>query len=343
MQTDDAGISADYHRKRRKHGRTGWDLSDTCRHDDNVTTTDGDIVCRLCGTVLVSRLEVFIPSYGKARTGYTKKVCFRPTAVSTPYKPIFHFHERLSQWVMQEPAIHEEVLQLFWDEYIFGEYRRGSNFNKETTTKIIGNISKNMTISQYERLVRLHHNNIYQEGGEGIGWGLHIKRKDDEKDDDYLKRIQSGVKRYLSKKYLEKWVSIRWKLTGYGPGDPLNYEKYKKSKAYSKSCELGRLTRLLEVMFKGIQKPFQEIRHTKECDRKTPDCHKKFGCRHNLPHYNTTIRYFLVHAYLNGHNEAIWHLHQFPPLRTRSKLMQHEKMMRKFWEYNNWYPFVKIF
>ena len=151
------------------------------------------------------------------------------------------------------------------------------------------------------------------------------------------------MRRRLSAKYLEKWVTIRYRLTGYGPGNPFLYESLSGNKACNLAGPSVGLTTFIKRLFKAVEIPFEYYRHSPECTKPGRYCHKHFGCRHNLPHYNTMMRYFLFFAFMKGYRTALHHLYLFPPLRTLSKLKKHEEMMKIFWRFNGWYPFIRIF
>lgn len=292
-----------------------------CSHDvSHVITRDGDIVCRCCACVLCHHRMVFHPEFRKRRGhGKSNKMVVFPTPITTPYKSIFHFNERISQWTMQEPIIKDEVWDLIYTEYIFGPYPRTATFHKNDLARIIGSIAQKSGPTEWKVL------------GLSVGEPTNVER------------MQKRCRRRLSAKYLEKWISIRYTLTGYGPGDPFLYDTYPGHIAYRLAGPCPELIRFIKRLFLHVEQPFEYYRHTPECRRPGRYCHKLYKCRHNLPHYNTMVRYFLYFAFLRGHRQALDHLYLFPPLRTVTKLKKHEDMMRAFWKYNFWYPFIRIF
>lgn len=76
-------------------------------------------------------------------------------------------------------------------------------------------------------------------------------------------------------KHFEKWKSIIWKLNNKRPNLP--------------PIEL---VSFIKQLFLGMQKPFEENKHSEECDRR-PFCHKYFPCWNNFINYDFVFRKLL--------------------------------------------------
>lgn len=83
-----------------------------------------------------------------------------------------------------------------------------------------------------------------------------------------FKKTNMCKERFFNK-YMEKWKTIICRLTGIQSPRP--------------SVDL---CKLLRYLFLKLQTPFENIRHKPRCDKKTPNCDKKYGCLYNFINYD---------------------------------------------------------
>jgi hypothetical protein len=84
--------------------------------------------------------------------------------------------------------------------------------------------------------------------------------------------------------------------------------------------------------FARVDRVFERLRHTDLCDRRSPKtCHRKFGCRHNLPNYNHVLL-SLFSRY--GMREEMSPF--LPQLKTPSKLKALDSMVAEIFGYLDW-------
>lgn len=122
----------------------------------------------------------------------------------------------------------------------------------------------------------------------------------------------------LRRIYTERWISIRFYLTGQRPPS-LTMEYISE----------------IEKMFLLVVFNWNELRHAKDCKTPSNKCHKlELGCRKNLPNYNFMHRQFIYHLNATHHDSAKFEwtyelLPYLPTLKTKSRL---EELNRRWIE-----------
>jgi hypothetical protein len=158
------------------------------------------------------------------------------------YKHVFHFNERVANLACDDPTIPPDVFELvemaYWDD----SQRRGSS---------------DLWYDDVRRILR------------SVEVPYEVREK-------YRgKRYKMLPLTDLDQKFSERWLTIRYRLTGKGPPDV-------------PPC----VRRGIQVLFLGILPPFSYIRHRPGCDGRGK-CHKQFGCSYKLPPYNFIIKELL--------------------------------------------------
>ena len=105
------------------------------------------------------------------------------------------------------------------------------------------------------------------------------------------------------KRFGEKWVTIKSRLTGVASPKPSSH-----------------LLENLRRGFLAIQGPFERLRHKPACSGSEHNCHKRHGCRNNMLHYNFVIMKLIKHY--GGEAEAAKWADYFPQIskNKRSRL-----------------------
>jgi hypothetical protein len=190
-------------------------------------------------------LSSFCPAEGFE--DYRRSHCTYPG-----YKHVFHFNERVANLACDDPRIPLDVFTLIHDA---------------------------------------HGRDVAKRGGERSRWYDDVRRILRSVEVPYDIQEKYRGKRYkklpltdLDQKFSERWLTIRFRLTGDRP--PLVD---------------GKTRRGIQLLFLGILPPFSSLRHKAECDRSSK-CHKKFGCAYKLPPYNFIIKELL---YVLGGRELL--------------------------------------
>ena len=127
------------------------------------------------------------------------------------------------------------------------------------------------------------------------------------------------LKRFFEK-YNEKWKSIAVTLSGVEPNIP----------SLDLVCTLKRLFNLL-------QKPFEILRHTEQCNGSIAKCHKVFGCRYKFYNYDYVIRELLFYCQHTLGMKGVYDTfkHEFSSLSPRKK-QQMDVEFQKLCDYLDW-------
>lgn len=76
----------------------------------------------------------------------TNKTCFRSSGtLRGRYKHIFHYNERIAQWIMLDPPINNDVRERIREEALTGKYGSISDFTRSTIVTIV----KNLKLTKY--------------------------------------------------------------------------------------------------------------------------------------------------------------------------------------------------
>lgn len=159
------------------------------------------------------------------------------------YKHVFHFNERVANLACDDPTIPDDVFALvqvaYWRDV---EQRRGdSALWYGDVRRILRSVTVPEDISEFYR----------------------------------GKRYKCLPLTDLDQKFSERWLTIRYRLTGQRP--PLIDPPTRRG---------------IQLLFLGILPPFSSLRHKENCDRGSK-CHKKFGCAYKLMPYNFIIKELL--------------------------------------------------
>ena len=134
-----------------------------------------------------------------------------------------------------------------------------------------------------------------------------------------FKCTKMSPKRFFDK-YSEKWKTIIWKLTGKRP--PLPHPD---------------LVALIKRLFGECQKPFENARHAKDCDKRS-QCDRYFECWHNFINYDYVFRKLLQIAEVKfGWNGAYRQFgKEFPLVSKKIRDKKLRPMFQKICTYNEW-------
>lgn len=175
---------------------------------------------------------------------------FRRTRCTYPgYKHIFHFNERVANLACDDPRIPMDIFQLILQAHWLDSERRGrSDVWYDDIRRILRSVEVPYEIQEKYR----------------------------------GKRYKCLPLTNLDQKFSERWLTIRFRLTGERPPrlDPT-------------------VRRGIQLLFLGILPPFSYLRHKDGC-KKERKCHKTFGCAYKLPPYNFIIKELL---YVHGGRE----------------------------------------
>jgi hypothetical protein len=206
---------------------------------------------------------------------------------ASSYKYIFHWNERMAQLNCTDPDIPEA----FWvcilrGWTMYGYQWRGGRLNKNRIRKLLELVDSSPWCKN------------------------HLKKLGPKKANISLK-----------KKYLERWVTIIYRLTGIRP-PPMTSEFI---------VEMEK--RLFMLCYH-----FQFVRHAEECDGNGWKCHHKYACRHNLPNYNFMMRQFILDIYHSDKVKWAWikkYLRYLPTLKTESRKRKLIEIWNKLTPYTN--------
>lgn len=199
------------------------------------------------------------------------------------YKHIFHFNERIANLNCQDPAIPDDLFRL---------------------------------------VKNAHRNRLRRRDPPRVWYGyvreiLRAVRVPPDLQEKYRgRRYKKLPLTNMEKKFSERWITIRYRLTGRRPV-PLE----------------PRDIRALQLLFLGLLAPFNYIRHEDGC-KKNGKCHKTHGCAYKLPPYNFIIKELMFvwkgRAYRDRYARYLLH--------TRS--CASTRKIRKIWDqiaaYNMW-------
>jgi hypothetical protein len=120
----------------------------------------------------------------------------------------------------------------------------------------------------------------------------------------------------MEAKFAERWITLRWQLTGKCP-------------PYLD----GRVIQTMQVYFQGILIPFRYSRHKPNCDGRYK-CHKEFGCNYKFPPYNFIIKELLFiicgREVLDTYAPYLLHTH------SQQSLQKIHALWDKIAHYNRW-------
>lgn len=214
------------------------------------------------------------------------------------YKALFHWNERIAQLNLTGPQIPSVIQQRLQDTY-----------QSLTNGCPIGTGTSPFTT-------------YFTKSDVGKLFGLIVN-------------ADQGSKKWMRKKYLERWIAIRSDLTGMRPV-LLNQE----------------LVMELEVRFLRVVLFFDYVRHQPSCEMEKEtdklNCHKTHHCRHNLINYNLLFQLFIhdickKKPHLQCFASLVWYL---PTVKTTNRLARLKTFWLKLEKYTNipWYDdFVVLF
>jgi len=278
-----------------------------CRSSYFVETRDGDQVCESCGNVAGRSDEGFntcIDSIDFNRCGDVnfskikliqvwgpKKYRKQENPKGWTYKALFHGAERIAQLDCSDPEIPATVMAS-----IRAVYRQNYKPGQYIGRKEVGDI--------------LEH----------VSWP-----------EDQLKN-KKGKERTKSvrKVYLERWIRIRYELTGLRP-EPVP-EEFKEA---------------FKQLFCAVVRGWCIVRHGLNCPaRRSSMCYapRQNGCRHNLPNYNFIFQQLISHLIdqdpiKNGF--ADMYLDYFPTLTTPKRRSALERYWKELFQYTK-IPLYKV-
>lgn len=168
------------------------------------------------------------------------------------YKHVFHFNERVANLACDDPRIPLDVFTLIHEAYWRDREKRGGE--------------RSLWYDDVRRILR----------SVEVPYDISEKYRG--------KRYKKLPLTDLDQKFSERWLTIRFRLTGERPPEID-----------------GRVRRGIQLLFLGILPPFSHLRHKEECRRESK-CHKKHGCAYKLPPYNFIIKELL---YVHGGRELL--------------------------------------
>jgi hypothetical protein len=200
------------------------------------------------------------------------------------YKHVFHFNERVANLACDDPRIELDVFALIHEAYWLDREKRGGDgaLWYDDVRRVLRSVTVPHDIAEKYR----------------------------------GKRYKKLPLTDLDQKFSERWLTIRYRLTGDRPPEIDE-----------------RVRRGIQLLFLGILPPFSHLRHKPEC-RREHKCHKRHGCAYKLPPYNFIIKELL---YVHGGREL---LNKYAPylLHTTSAASLHK--IRSQWnlvcEANRW-------
>lgn len=155
------------------------------------------------------------------------------------YKHIFHFNERVANLACDDPRIPDDLFALVEVAY---RDRCSTGGSEQLWYESVREVLRSVKVPD-----------PLQEKYRG-------------------KRYKKLPMTDMEQKFSERWLTIRYRLTG--------------SRPPSITCSARRG---IQLLFLGILAPFNYIRHRDECDKRHK-CHKKFGCAYKLPPYNFIMK-----------------------------------------------------
>lgn len=157
------------------------------------------------------------------------------------YNPIFHLNERIANLCCTDPVIPRDLLELVWLAHSKGNYPRDATLWYSDISRILGSVIVPPDLSEKYRGKR------------------------------YTKSPLTDMK----KKFAERWITIRYGITGERP-PPLP----------------GDVIRSLQMRMACLLPAWKALRHAEDCDGMLK-CHQRCGCRYKLPNAGLLISLFL--------------------------------------------------
>src|SRR5574338_597957 len=196
------------------------------------------------------------------------------------YKAIFHGAERIAQLDCCDPEIPASILALIRREYT--KHWKGKYIGKKEVGEILENLS----------------------------WPADQKRAKNGK-----VRVKS-----VKKVFLERWIKIRFLLTGERPPEMPQDFKW-----------------TLKEKFENVVRTWQRIRHGNECPARwssdrTCVSPRQNGCRHNLPNYNWMFQQLIediIHEDPIHYGFADAYLDYVPSLQTPKRVAKLEAYLKE--------------
>lgn len=278
-----------------------------CRSTFFVDTREGDMVCENCGNVAGRCDEGFntcIDSIDFNRCGDANIVKNRLVEILGPseyakeeypkgwtYKALFHGAERIAQLDCSDPEIPASVM------------------------------------ASIKAIYKKHYNPWDYIGRKEVGDILeHVEWPEDQIQNKKGARRTKSVR----KVYLERWIRIRYELTGQRP-TPIP-EEFKEA---------------FKELFCRVVRGWCIVRHGSNCPaRISGQCHapRQNGCRHNLPNYNFIFQQLISHLIdqdpiKNGF--ADMYLDYFPTLTTPKRRSALERYWKELFTYTK-IPLYKV-
>lgn len=282
------------------------------------TTVCGDIVCLDCGYVFGADVGNDDPRLARKDllTHVDTSAPYSATKGST-YNPLFHFNERLAQLDCKDPVMPEDLLM---------EITKRTSAEFDKIQKECGDmlVTEFCTREYLERILKsimgkcyyiipledsqdffmkpvktwflcCHQNSLHQmEGCSRRGNKVYVGKRCKEstilecckeKEEERCKCVPAA------KEWLERWIRIRYELTGLKPP------------------EMGEdLRREFQKMFYTVMRSWDRVRHHPQCSGKNGEsCHHNstFKCRHNISNYGFVMMQFvshLIHTHPNDQN-----------------------------------------
>jgi len=267
---------------------------------DRLLAANGQLVCTECGVCQPDYKHIIITSnlYNKRGDGTDFT---RERRESARYDPAFHLNERLRQLNCTDPfpaAGYWKNMQLAFSTLSTGQ------------PPVLENGPGNLT--KEDVAVVLDHASRYSPS-------KHCLRPDKTK-----------------KVYMERWISIRYALTGQRP-PPLTL----------------RFIEEICIRFLSVVKHWEKVRHSKLCINSRPRsmtrdqekaemCHKKYGCRNNLPNFNWMMRQFIYDILEHPSHPSLLQFREildFPyidSMKTRGRV----EILEEYWR--RLYPYTKL-
>jgi len=157
------------------------------------------------------------------------------------YNPLFHLNERIANLSCTDPRIPDDLFELVKEEHARGHYPSDSTLWYEDIGEILKTVVVPAALAEKYR----------------------------------GKRYKYSALTDMKKKFHERWITIRYRLTGHRP-PPLDVPTI----------------RLIQERLLAFLAAWRCLRHSAEC-RGGAGCHKKWGCRFKLPDNSFLIWVFM--------------------------------------------------
>lgn len=148
-----------------------------CGHFNWGITREGDCVCGNCGRCCPNFLdfgeeslpfhkqsaESYGSSFKKPNSGYSWGPNF--SISRGRYKSIFHYNERIAQWLMVDPPIPEDAWERIEQEAYSGKYGAPSDFTRASIQRLLKRIKLHKYCERWKGLLKKFGSEAYDQQG----------------------------------------------------------------------------------------------------------------------------------------------------------------------------------